>query len=144
MNLSHLAYDVESEGKDFWLEWKSISSIENPLTNGKLEVLYRDSHFQIERVTHGPYEVIPIHRHPALDSYEFPLWGAGELWLGSHRIALDDARTPWGKIAIPRTRWHGGKGTERGGAFLSVQYWPDGVTGSVISSWETKCNKAIF
>lgn len=134
--LDRLAAWVEGEGRDYWMRERSLGCTENSLTGGKLELLSSTKHFQIERVIHGPNEIIPMHRHPACDSYEFPLWGAGELWLGHHKIELDDRVTPWGKISIPHNRWHGGKGTERGGAFLSVQFWPDGVTGSVISSWE--------
>lgn len=129
---------VESRGREYWTDYQAIGFSKNPSTRGHLDLLYRVGCLQIERVIHGAFDVIPLHRHPGVDSYEFPLWGSGELWIGQRRFVLDDTFTPWRPLYVSRATYHGGQAMERGGAFLSVQHWPRGVRGSVVSSWENK------
>jgi len=130
---------VRQQGQYYWLNRRSLKSTLNRRNGGLVELMYQDGQAQIERVTHGPFQVVPLHRHPHVDSYEFPLWGSGEIWINQRKYFLDDRRTRWRPLFISRKTWHGGCGKERGGAFLSVQWWdgeePDG---SVLEDWIAK------
>lgn len=129
---------AESRGRTYWQDAAPIGCATNEATGARLDLLYRGDAFQIERVTHGAFETVPMHRHPAVDSFEFPLWGSGELWLNNRKFLLDDKVTPWRGLWVARRSWHGGRASERGGAFLSVQCWYGPILGSVIFSWESK------
>ena len=137
-NFNDFARWADSKGRAYWSDLAPTGYTANEATGARLDLLYRAESFQIERVIHGAFEVVPMHRHPIVDSFEFPLWGSGELWLGARKFDLDDKFTPWRGIYISRNTWHGGKGKDRGGAFLSVQSWHGPIIGSVITSWEAR------
>ena len=120
--LKRFAEKVAEQEPLYWLRHPSLESRVSH-TGGRLDQLYQVGRFQIERVIHKPYGVIPMHRHPDVDTYEFPLWGSGVLWIGRRKFELDDEVTPWCPMFISRNWYHGGKGYDRGGCFLSVQYW---------------------
>jgi hypothetical protein len=125
---------VEHQGQDYWIGRHTLEDRMSH-TGGKLEMLSQYGNLQIERVTHPPYGLIPLHRHPDVDTYEFPLWGSGELWIGRRKFILDDKTTPWCPMFISRKWFHGGKGYERGGCFLSVQYWHIQPVQSITKNW---------
>lgn len=124
-------------GAEYWIKAEPLS-VSHPERDITLEFIRRDRDWQIERVTVAPFGVVPLHRHPLVDSYEFPLWGEGEIWLGAHKYKLCEGITPWRPLFISRRTWHGGCGYERGGAFLSVQHWHAPISGHINASWENK------
>lgn len=135
------AYDfmltvLDRTDKQFWISHNPGLFVTNPRSGGILEVLFRRGCLQVERITHGPNETIPMHRHPNVDSYEFPLMGTGELWVRKRVFKLDAAIAPWKPVPISRNCYHGGRSYEQGGSFLSVQYWHVTPVQSVIDDWE--------
>lgn len=127
--------DIVSCGRKFWLEVPPISSAINSKSGGLLELLLRSGRIQVERVIHGPNEIVPLHRHPHVDSCEFTLSGIGELWLRKRIFVLDANTTPWKPMFVSRRCFHGGKAYDKGGSFLSVQFWHSPIR-SVKDDWE--------
>lgn len=98
-------------------------------------VLYRKGQFQVELLI-GPTEgeSFPAHRHPDVDSYEFPL--SGENMLAMNGVDLYDRQQVKGWIAgayksqpvhISPDDWHSAI-SYTPYAFLSIQHWLHGVT----------------
>lgn len=136
-DLQRLIKSVTAQPPEFWRGYKALYSITNPITGNRLDLLMHMSQLQIERVIHRPLGLIPMHCHPNVDTYELPLYGSGELWLGKRVFHLDDTYTPYKPLYLPRGYPHGGVSTERGGEFLSVQYWHVKPVGSIADDWES-------
>src|ERR1044072_1237000 len=94
-SLATLTKQVQRQGQFYWLNRLSLESTVNHRNGGRIELMFREGRTQIERITHGPFEVVPLHRHPTVDSCEFPLWGSGELWINHRKYFLDETRTRW-------------------------------------------------
>ena len=124
---------VESKEKNLWLIMEPIESY-SPNERIKLELLYRDPPYQIERVVGLPFSRVPMHRHPLVDSCEFHLAGEGVMTVGRRKmiIPLD---LPFVPIPISHNTWHGGSYVTPV-KFLSVQYWLGGTVGPISSDWE--------
>ncbi len=94
-------------------------------------VLHRDGQFQTELflVPFG-VEKIEFHIHPNVDSYELPL--SGEFTLESNKIGypsgdtIKDTLFDRYYVNIPHNHVHGAA-IQKGAAFLSFQYWLNGV-----------------
>lgn len=140
---SEFAREVEAKGQLYWLNCAPQTSEHDPKINGQVELISRLENWQIERVTFGPYGGVPMHRHPLVDSFEFPLWGSGLITIGRHHFKLDDKWTPWKPLYVSRKTWHGGYGYERGGGFLSVQRWHGPILGSLVLNWEPFLEKNV-
>jgi hypothetical protein len=108
-------------------------------------VLYRKGQFQVELVI-TPHEDAQItkHRHPNVDSIEFPLAGDGQMFVDDKPIFTELQKKLWKKnklpgvlISVPHTSWHFGSG-KVASAFLSIQHWLNGITpkNSVGLDWE--------
>lgn len=139
MDIKAVALWVDRMGRDYWRHVQAIST-SFPEKDVTTEVLWSKPRVQIERITIAPFGIVPLHRHPLVDSYEFPLWGRGEIWLNRRRYKLDEETTPWRSLFVSRSIWHGGCSTDnKGGAFLSVQHWHVPLTGSIRASWEERC-----
>ena len=106
--------------------------------------LYRKAPFQVELfiVPYAPSS-FTNHRHPHVDSYEFPLSGDHTLFFDSEPCYSKEAMEAWVKgiynceaLSIPSTQYHSGVGRTPY-AFLSMQQWPHGVEPiSVGYDWE--------
>ena len=138
MTFAELRDWVKKQGQFHWINARALESKPNEMNGGTVDLMWRQDNMQVERMTHNPYDVIPMHRHPQVDSYEFPLWGSGEFWLNGRKLFLDDTTARWRPIFISRNTWHGGCGKERGGAFLSVQCWHMPINGSVLDNWTAR------
>jgi hypothetical protein len=128
---------AESKGRSYWREQAPITSVINERSKGRLDLLFREGFLQIERVYHGPFEVVPMHRHPDVDSAELSIWGAGAFWIRRRRFALGEGITPWRRFFIPHTCWHGGISDASGGSFLSIQNWYAPIK-SIKDNWESR------
>lgn len=126
---------IIKDGKDLWRYCECLESItdERKVTT---ELVYRSNNYQIERVILPPYVKVPLHRHPNVDSYEFPLWGAGDIVIGHRKFFTKEEIAPWKPCFVSRKTWHAGYGYERESAFLSVQYWTIPITGTISTDWE--------
>lgn len=94
-------------------------------------VLHRDGQFQTELFM-VPFKVekIEFHVHPNVDSYELPL--SGEFILESNKMdyssgdTIKDTLFDRYYVNIPHDHVHGAS-IQGGAAFLSFQYWLNGV-----------------
>ena len=94
-------------------------------------ILYRHGQFQVQMCIVEPHSELPDHIHPEVDSYELYISGDiifrrnGEAWCPQN--PGNDA------LRILPTADHGGTFGDRGGVFLSIQYWQNGVKPDFIS-----------
>ena len=121
--------DVLEEFLHWWLQNRVICPpLDNSLTHIKDTygvVLYRQGPFQVELFNVKPNSEIVPHLHPNVDSFEVFLTGDihfmcnGE-WSYEQKLGESITR-------VKPDSWHGGFFGERGGCFLSVQHWLNGV-----------------
>jgi quercetin dioxygenase-like cupin family protein len=104
-------------------------------------VLYRKDNFQVQLFMLPPNSNIDAHIHPNVDSYE--VYISGDI----NFMCNDEWFTPTevgASIRIFPNSWHGGKFGERGGCFISIQKWLNGVPPtSVGADWRDKKNNTI-
>lgn len=106
------------------------------LDRAYIELLYTDPPYQVERVYLKPDIVVPLHRHPHIDSWEFFLEGGGIAQLGHAKV---DGKTAKYKLFyIPHTMWHGVNTNSEGASFISIQHWLRPEITSVSEDWITK------
>lgn len=133
--------------EDFLGWWMNIRPINTPNEsptnyNGNLSgvVLYREQPYQVQLFSVLPNSVIEPHIHPNVDSFEVYIGGdiafmCDDVW--HDQVRLGDF------IRVKPSSWHGGKFGERGGCFLSVQKWLNGVKPtSVGDDWHDKDNNS--
>jgi mannose-6-phosphate isomerase-like protein (cupin superfamily) len=121
--------DVLEEFLHWWLQNRVICPpLDNSLTHIKDTygvVLYRQGPFQVELFNVKPNSEIVPHLHPNVDSFEVFLTGDihfmcnGE-WSYEQKLGESITR-------VKPDSWHGGLFGEKGGCFLSVQHWLNGV-----------------
>jgi quercetin dioxygenase-like cupin family protein len=116
--------DDLKEFLDWWLENKATfppeenSTIYQGDTTGV--VLYKKAPFQVELFIVKPGKEIKQHIHPNVDSYEVNLAGYIEFTCDG-KVYCD------GKpVRVKPNAWHGGF-FPKGGSFISVQKWLNGV-----------------
>tara|TARA_R110000824_G_scaffold400766_2_gene609277 strand:+ start:11 stop:583 length:573 start_codon:yes stop_codon:yes gene_type:complete len=111
--------------------------------------LYRVEQFQVQLFLLAPNVVIPQHKHPNVDSYEVGMWGVLLTHKGKPVLAdkIENAMTPKEKggkysgcqnltLRVRPDDVHGGYSGPKGGSFMSVQYWCDGIKpSSVETNW---------
>ena len=97
-------------------------------------VWYRSGQFQVEMFIVPPNYVIPEHTHPNVESYEMYLGGDISFSHTGRWISADDLiKVPGtddpkgGLIKVRTTDSHGGAFGPRGGVFMSIQHWLNGV-----------------
>lgn len=111
-------------------------------------VLYREGQFQVELLLSAyAGSSFPSHRHPNVDSMEFPLAGSHCLIIDGKKMWTDEEMQQWidGELQSPlipisNLAWHSGGG-KTAYAFLSIQHWLNGVTPSSVGiDWEGEYN----
>ena len=119
--------------------WKQIRPIRTVSgERWKLELLWEEPPFQIERATVLPDSVVPIHRHPNADSWECYVAGDLMLSINGHCFTINE-HTRRNKLPVLRTSWHGADIGPKGAQFLSIQKWfskPRAIT----DDWEAYPN----
>ena len=121
-------FDDLENFKNWWLSSRPINTPDlNALTyvaETHGVVLYRQDCYQVEMFLVKPNSEIEPHIHPNVDSFEVYLGGDinfmcnGE-WFAENVIGSS--------IRVYPNSWHGGKFGERGGCFISVQKWLNGI-----------------
>lgn len=126
--LATTMFDDLEHFKNWWL---SIRVFNTPETNALSHVaethgvvLYRQEPYQVELFNVKPNSEIPVHMHPNVDSFE--------VYVGGDVVFVCDdvlyaQNTLGDTIRVLPSSWHGGKFGERGGCFLSIQKWLNGV-----------------
>lgn len=108
-------------------------------------LLHREGKFQVEIVQVDPNTVLPVHRHPGVDSIECPLAGLMRFQVeGVDPYArIPDSRLE--RFALGRLlridagAWHAGRAGPKGAIFLSIQRWaPELAMAMVGERWEGK------
>ena len=89
-------------------------------------MLYRKGCFQVQLFTVAPNIEIPDHIHPNMDSYEVHVGGDIAFRVNGEFNNPKNNLMP-GVTRIRPTDFHGGSFGKRGGLFLSVQHWLNGV-----------------
>jgi len=104
--------------------------------------LFRQDPYQVEMFTVEPNSEIVPHIHPNVDSYE--VYVSGDIVFT--RDGEEFKQTVYGDtIRVRPNSWHGGKFGERGGCFLSVQKWLNGVKPTFVGNdWKDKDNAASY
>jgi hypothetical protein len=94
-------------------------------------VLYRKDNFQVELFICKPFATIVQHVHPNVDSYEVQI--AGDITFYCDGVLRDTG----GPVRVRPDSWHGGSFGPRGGSFMSVQKWLNGVEPKFVGDdWE--------
>jgi len=91
--------------------------------------LYRKKPYQVQLFILEPNTIIKEHSHPNIDSYEMFLWGMK--FTHKSKIIIDEKMALLKKNDMPRcSHWtlriktnelHGGKASDKGGSFISIQ-----------------------
>lgn len=99
-------------------------------------VQYREGQFQVQVFIFAPHMIAPEHTHPNVHSYEVGL--SGDLWF-SHGGKWIHPKHPafhfYKKnrcIQVDNVHLHGASVGPKGGIFLSVQQWLNGVKPSCV------------
>lgn len=124
----------------WWMNTRALNTPnEHPTNfNGMLSgvVLFRQGQYQVQLFNVQPNCVIEPHIHPNVDSFEVFVGGdidfmCDDVWYT--QTLLGD------RIRVTPSSWHGGKFGPRGGCFLSIQKWQNGITPtSVGDDWHDK------
>lgn len=139
-----MSFDDLAAFKEWWLSTRAINtpSDAKPDHYGTLlgVVLYRQEPYQVQLFIMPPNSRIEPHIHPNVDSYEVFVNGDIEFLVGEDCTPVYP-KNLGDSIRIVPTEWHGGNFGERGGCFISVQKWLNGVPPtSVGDDWSDKDN----
>jgi len=119
-------YTLE-EFVEYWLREKPFTPIVDGVNHVDIlsgTTLYRNYPFQVELFITKPNIVIPPHIHPNVDSFE--VWVSGDIdFMRKGKWYNHPHANP--KIRVLHNNLHGAKSGPRGGSFLSIQKWLDGV-----------------
>tara|TARA_R110000823_G_scaffold252473_1_gene375042 strand:- start:65 stop:589 length:525 start_codon:yes stop_codon:yes gene_type:complete len=143
--LSHFAH---------WYLSGKVDKIYTPMKHGLFfyegisgVVLYRTGSFQVELFLCPPNTVIPEHAHPDVDSYECFLHGmefhlSGEIKTSMQEASEEQNGYPTclhNTIRVKPNELHGGRTSDKGGAFVSIQHWLNGIEPSNVGlNWDGK------
>lgn len=139
-------YDDLAQFKEWWLATRPFNTPkENALshvaeTHGV--VLYRQDPYQVELFNVKPNSIIPAHTHPNVDSFEVFVGGdiefmCDDIWYKQDVIGAS--------IRVLPSSWHAGKFGERGGCFLSIQKWQNGVSPKFVGDdWAGTDNSSSY
>ena len=119
----------------WWLEKRPINTPnDNPLSFGGQicgVVLYRQDNYQVQLFIGQPNSVGDPHIHPNVDSYEVFIGGDINFMCDG---VWEQLKGIGGFQRVTPGSWHGGTSGERGGCFLSVQKWLNGVPPTCIGN----------
>lgn len=126
--MATLAYNTLEEFRDWWLRCPKIRppmDAVNIYPDVNTVTLYRKGQYQVQMIVCEPNTVIREHSHPNSDSYEVPVFGEADTILEGYAMNTRGLRKP---AAVTANRRHSATVGPRGGIFLSIQKWADGVT----------------
>jgi hypothetical protein len=122
-------FDDLEQFKNWWLTNRPLNTPQENALSHVAEthgvVLYRQNPYQVELFNVKPNSEIPAHIHPNVDSFEVFIGGdiafmCNDVWYSQDVIGAS--------IRVLPNSYHGGKFGVRGGCFLSIQKWLNGVT----------------
>ena len=114
--------------------------------------LYRQENLQVQLFVLPPDSKVPFHTHPNMDSYEAYVGGDLFLYINGEQAGDHDKLRDFDNLEdkdsfynitflklfrVKPTFPHGGTTGDKGGAFLSIQHWKNGVEpSSPTKDWE--------
>lgn len=115
---------------------KVVHFVDGVHTKAQSLVIWREGRFQVEQVACEPGLVIPPHSHPNVDSFEVHLNGGVDFVIEGRRPIPRSllGKRDWYGMAV-RVRpgvVHWAETGPEGGAFLSIQEWPEGIEMSAV------------
>jgi quercetin dioxygenase-like cupin family protein len=141
-----MAFDDLEAFLNWWLQHRVINTpsdsslVHQKDTHGV--VLYRYEQYQVELFNVKPNSEIVPHIHPNVDSFE--VYVAGDIKFMCNQDWFEQS-TLGDKIRVYPNSWHGGLFGERGGCFLSVQKWLNGVPPSFVGNdWKDNAETASY
>ena len=114
--------------KEWWMARREMNTPKETETNFLNRicgiVLYREEDYQVQLFIAQPNTELDPHIHPNVDSYEVFVGGdiafqCDDVWHEQNN--LNDA------IRVKPSSWHAAKFGAKGGCFLSIQQWLNGV-----------------
>ena len=123
-----MGFDDLEQFKNWWMANRPINTpTDNQLvfvaeTHGV--VLYQQDCYQVEMFLVKPNSVIEPHIHPNVDSFEVFIGGDIEFMCNGQIFGQNIIGE---SIRVYPNSWHGGNFGEKGGCFLSIQKWLNGV-----------------
>lgn len=99
-------------------------------------VMWREGRFQAQCLICAPNTIIPPHAHPNVDSYEVHIDGGVDFFVGERRVIplrvlgrrQGDSSAWYGwAVRVRPGVVHRAEVGPHGGAFLSIQHWPEGI-----------------
>lgn len=123
-----LAYNTLEEFRDWWLRCPKIRPPMDTIStysDSTCVVLYRKGQYQVQMIVCKPHAVIREHSHPNVDSYEFPIGGEGDVTIDGYTW---NTRNTKKVVHLAANCVHSAITGPKGGIFLSIQKWTDGVT----------------
>jgi len=138
-------YDDLEAFKQWWEHTRPFNPpIEDPVTQAGViygVVLYRQPPYQVQLFIMPPNSSIEDHIHPNVDSFEVFVGGDIAFRCNGETYAQNVLGA---SIRVLPDSWHGGVFGERGGCFLSVQKWLNGVPPtSVGHDWHDASNNTV-
>jgi hypothetical protein len=152
MELKQLTSLKQIKNKDDLKEFKNWflknNTIQVPYDNPLMFIdgiagitLYRKKPYQVQLFILEPNTIIKEHSHPNIDSYEMFLWGMK--FTHKSKIIIDEKMALLKKNDMPRcSHWtlriktnelHGGKASDKGGSFISIQKWLNNIDPTHVS-----------
>lgn len=114
--------------KEWWMARREMNTPRETETNFLSRicgvVLYREDEYQVQLFIAQPNTELDPHIHPNVDSYEVFVGGdiafmCDDVWYEQNN--LDDS------IRVKPASWHAAKFGAKGGCFISIQRWLNGV-----------------
>ncbi|MGL5936903.1 MAG: hypothetical protein ACRCZI_14910 [Cetobacterium sp.] len=130
-------------GRISWLSVPRVNAITN-FGNIISFVIYRKDQYQVELfIVPSSPSSFTNHRHPDVDTYEFPLSGDNTLYFDGRPIYTEAQINVWlsglsksQPVHISPSQYHSGD-ARTPYAFLSIQYWLNGVPPSSVGlNWD--------
>ena len=104
--------------------------------------LYREGEYQVELFIVQPNSIIIPHIHPNVDSYEDYIAGDIDFVLEGKMYNYLTVNEP---LRVHPNSWHGGMFGNRGGTFISIQRWLNGVSPKFVGDdWVAKDDTASY
>ena len=139
-------FDDLAEFKEWWLSHRPINTPPDNALSHVAEthgvVLYRQTPYQVELFNVKPNSEIPEHIHPNVDSFEVYLGGDINFMCNGE---YHNQNTIGGCIRVHPNSTHGGHFGKRGGCFLSIQKWLNGVEPKFVGDdWSDQNGKQSY
>ena len=122
---------VSPELKDFahtWLSNPIIELLEDSIYedhNAILTTLYRTEKYNVELFVTKPNVIVPIHKHPGIESYDKYLFGSGTVLVGDNANNLYKLQVPNRRdiFWLTANTWHSVITEDKAVGFLTFQKW---------------------